>query len=65
MATMTDIEMLADAERETRLAAVGYLTMATQARDPNVKDMFLDFSRHSMDLNAKFAELINQLGGRP
>ncbi|MBC7342720.1 MAG: hypothetical protein H5U02_09815 [Clostridia bacterium] len=65
MADITDVEMLADAERESRLAAAGYLTMATQVRDPAVKDMFLEFSRHSITLNAKFAELINQLGGRP
>ena len=60
---MNDIDMLVDFEKDTRLAAVAYLSTAGEVRDPELKDLFLEFSRTSMKMQDKCTELINMLGG--
>lgn len=64
MSNMTDLDMLIDLDKDTRLAAVAYLTTASEAHDPELKDLFLDFSKGSMKLQDKCTEIIKIIGGQ-
>jgi len=64
MSNMNDLDMLIDFEKDTRLAAVAYLTTAGEAHDPELKDLFLDFSRSSVKLQDKCTEIIKSIGGQ-
>ncbi|HEX3015885.1 MAG TPA: hypothetical protein VHQ46_05845 [Desulfobacteria bacterium] len=60
---MSDVDMLIDLEKDTRLAAVAYLSTAGEAHDPTLKDLFFDFSKGSMKHQEKCLDLIKKMGG--
>ncbi len=60
---MTDLDMLIDFEKDTRLAAIAYLSTAGEVHDPELKDLFLDFSKSSMKIQDKCTEFIKKIGG--
>ncbi len=65
MTKLTDMDMLQDYEKDTRLAAIGFITMASDAQDPELKSTFLQAAESAMRSQRKFASLISQRGDRP
>jgi rubrerythrin len=54
---------LIDYEKDSRIASVAYLTSACEAHDPELKEVFLDFSKGSVKHQEKFMEMIKKIGG--
>jgi rubrerythrin len=61
--TMSDLDFLIDYEKDSRIASVAYLTSACEAHDPELKEVFLDFSKGSVKHQEKFMEMIKKIGG--
>ncbi|MDA8442811.1 MAG: spore coat protein [Peptococcaceae bacterium] len=61
--SMNDLDMLIDYEKDSRLAAVAYLSTAEEAHDPELKDLFLLFSNRAMKHQDNYLEMIKKIGG--
>ncbi|HZW84160.1 MAG TPA: spore coat protein [Candidatus Deferrimicrobium sp.] len=61
--TMNDLDLLIDYEKDSRIASVAYLTSACEAHDPELKDVFLDFSKGAVKHQERFVEMIKKIGG--
>lgn len=61
--TMSDLDMLIDYEKDARIASVAYLSTAGEAHDPELKDLFLQFSNSAVKHQSKYMEMIKKVGG--
>jgi len=65
MPLFTDMDMLQDYEKDTRFAAIGFVTMASEIQDPKVRSAFLTAADAAMASQKTFSELIVKRGDRP
>ncbi len=60
---MSDLDLLLDYEKDARIASVAYLTSACEVHDPELKDIFLDFSHGSVKHQERCHSMIKKIGG--
>jgi len=65
LTTLTDMDMLQDYEKDTRLAAIAFITMASETQATELRTVFLQAAEAAMRSQQKFASLISQRGDRP
>lgn len=61
----TDMDMLQDYEKDTRMAAMAYTLMETDIQDPGLRKIIGVASAAATKSQEKFANLILKKGDRP
>lgn len=61
----TDMDMLQDYEKDARMAAIAYSTMATETLDSALRSLFRTMAESAGESQAKTAALILKKGDRP
>ncbi|MEW6192973.1 MAG: spore coat protein [Bacillota bacterium] len=61
----TDMDMLQDYEKDSRMAAVAYVLMATETLDPSLRSLFQTMANNAAESQEKAANLILRKGDRP
>jgi hypothetical protein len=61
----TDMDMLQDYEKDSRMAAVAYVLMATETLDPSLRSLFRTMADNAAESQEKAANLILRKGDRP
>lgn len=61
--SMSDLDLLYDYEKDARVAALGYLGLASEAHDSKLRQKFGDLSKASHKTHEQFAKLILKHGG--
>lgn len=65
MPQFTDMDMLQDYEKDTRLAAIGFITMASEVQNPKIRKALMAAADAAMVSQSTFAHLITKRGDRP
>lgn len=61
----TDMDMLQDYEKDTRLAAMAYMLVKTDILDPDLRKIMGKAATAAASSQQKFADLIIKKGDRP
>lgn len=61
----TDMDMLQDYEKDSRMAAVAYAMMATETLDPSLRSLFRTMADSAAESQERAANLILRKGDRP
>lgn len=61
----TDMDMLQDYEKDTRMAAVAYALIETEIIDPNLRKIMAKAAASAAQSQQKFLKLIIKKGDRP
>jgi hypothetical protein len=61
----TDMDMLLDYEKDTRMAAMAYAIIQTEIIDPNLRTLFGKIAVEAAESQKKAANLILSRGDRP
>jgi DNA-binding cell septation regulator SpoVG len=65
MMKFTDMDMLQDYEKDTRMAAMAYVLIQTELIDPNLRILFGKMGIEAAESQKKAATLILSRGDRP
>ncbi len=61
----TDMDMLQDYEKDTRMAAQSFMVIANELQDPKLRKLMLKAVEGAAESQARFSHLISQLGDTP
>lgn len=61
----TDMDMLQDYEKDSRMAVIAYATMATETLDPTLRSLFKHMADGASESQSRTANLILRKGDRP
>lgn len=61
----TDMDMLQDYEKDTRMAAQSFIMIAGEAQDPKLRKILLKASEMAAQSQNNFASLITKRGDTP
>lgn len=61
----TDMDMLQDYEKDTRMAAQSFIMIAGEAQDPKLRKIMLKAAEMAAQSQDKFAALITKRGDTP
>lgn len=65
MMKLTDMDMLQDYEKDTRMAALAYTLAITEVMDPTLRRIFQNAANGAVKSQKKFADAILKFGDRP